>query len=364
MSVSLPPEPPVDPGPAVATTDPSDAGGGVAAALPRPANLPAPTRGTLAFGALAVLALVISGLVWERLGHIQDQVGRQTAEAGASAAEARNLVRQSQDQERELAARLSMLEAKVGELTQQRQQLEELMQSLSRSRDENLVADIEASLRLAQQQAQLTGGVAPLLMALSASQQRIQRASQQRLAPVLRAIDRDIARIKSTPLMDIPTLLERIDEAVREIDDLPLVNTVWPGAATSVPARPAGPVAGPWWQQVWHQMLDEGRRLVRVSRVDEPDAVLLAPDQSFFVRENTKLLLLNARLALLARQPEAARADLGKAVVALGRYFDGNSPRTRNTLTLLQQTREQSRTIQLPRIDDTLAALVASGATR
>lgn len=364
MTVPQTPDTPPAADPAIAPPERFATDLDVAGKPPRPAPTAGPTRGTLAFGALAVLALVIASLVWERLGQVQDQVGRQTAEAGASATEARNLVRQSQDQERELAARLSMLEARVLELTQQRQQLEVLMQSLSRSRDENLVADVESSLRLAQQQAQLTGGVTPLLMALTASQQRIQRAAQPRLAAVTRAIDRDIARIKSTPVMDIPTLLERIDEAVHEIDDLPLVNTVGPGAAMAVPVRAPAAAGGPWWKQVGQQMLDEARRLVRVSRVDEPDAVLLAPDQSFFVRENTKLLLLNARLALLARQPEAARADLGKAVAALGRYFDAHSPRTRNALVLLQQTRDQSRTIQLPRIDDTLAALGAAGAPR
>ena len=334
-----------------------------------PAGAPpvnAPSRGTLAFGALAVLALVISALVWERLGAVQDQVARQTAEASASASEARNLVRMSQDQERELAARQAMLEARVGELTQQRAQLEELMQSLSRSRDENLVVDIESSLRLAQQQAQLTGGAAPLLAALGTAQQRIQRAPQARLAPVLRAIDRDTARIKSTPLVDVPTLLARIDEIVRELDDLPLANAVGPATAAA-PARAHGasaPLPLGWWQQAWARMLDEGRRLVRVSRIDEPDAVLLAPEQSFFVRENIKLLLLNARLGLLARQPDAARADLGKAAQSLARYFDGNSLRTRNALVLLQQTRDQTRALQLPRVGDTLAALGSAAAGR
>lgn len=371
MSSPFPPASPAEPAAeaAVAATVPANTPAATEPATPAPSQVPSPvpSRGTLAFGALAVLSLVISALVWERLGSVQDQVARQVAEAGASASEARNLVRLSQDQERELAARQAMLEARVAELTQQRAQLDELMQSLSRSRDENLVADIESSLRLAQQQAQLTGGVAPLLAALSTAQQRIQRASQARLAPVLRAIDRDTTRIKSTPLVDLPTLLERIDELVRELDELPLANAVGPAPAPTHPAASAGarPVAAlHGWQQVWAQVLDEGRRLVRVSRVDEPDAVLLAPDQSFFVRENTKLLLLNARLGLLARQPEGARADLAKAAQALSRYFDGNSLRTRTALALLQQTRDQSRVLQLPRVDDTLAALGVAGAGR
>jgi len=57
------------------------------------------------------------------------------------------------------------------------------MQSLSRSRDENLVVDIESSLRLAQQQAQLTGSVEPLLASLKSAELRVARAAQPRLTP-------------------------------------------------------------------------------------------------------------------------------------------------------------------------------------
>ena len=50
--------------------------------------------------------------------------------------------------------------------------------------------------------------------------------------------------------------------------------------------------------------LAQARNLVRVSRIDEPEAVLLAPEQGFFVRENVKLKLINARLEVLSRQVE------------------------------------------------------------
>ena len=51
----------------------------------------------------------------------------------------------------------------------------------------------------------------------------------------------------------------------------------------------------------------EARGLLRVSRIDSPEAALLAPEQGFFLRENIKLKLLNARLSLLARQGDTHR---------------------------------------------------------
>lgn len=320
----------------------------------------------LALGAAALLALLFSILLWDRLSTLQDQLARQTAEAGTNAAEARMLARQTQEQERELAARQAVMEARLGEVALQRSQLEELMQSLSRSRDENLVVDIESGIRLAQQQAQLTGSVEPLLAALRTAEQRVQRVPQARLAPLQRALARDMARIKATPLTDTPTLLARLDELVRLADELPLANAVavakTPADTAVKPHEATGLTA--WWQRSLQLVLDELRGLVRVSRIDHPEAVLLTPEQSFFVRENLKLLLLNARLGLLARQPEAARADLLKAASAMDKYFDADSRRLRAAASLLQQTREQMKTLELPRVDDTLAALATAAAGR
>lgn len=321
----------------------------------------------LGLGVAALLALLLNVLLWERLSTLQDQLARQTAEAGANAAEARTLVRDTQQRERELAARQAVLEARLGEVALQRSQLEELMQSLSRSRDENLVVDIESAIRLAQQQAQLTGSVEPLLAALRSAEQRVQRVPQARLAPLQRALARDMARIRATPHVDTPALLARLDELVRLTDELPLANAVAPAPvpATEETAKPRSETGlGVWWQRSLQAVLDEVRALVRVSRIDHPEAVLLTPEQSFFARENVKLLLLNARLGLLARQPDAARADLLKAAAAVEKYFDASSLRTRSAAALLLQTREQMKTLELPRVDETLAALTTAAAGR
>ncbi|HMZ86876.1 MAG TPA: hypothetical protein PK343_09210, partial [Giesbergeria sp.] len=143
-------------------------------------------------GGIAVAGLASSTMLWQRLDTMQEALARQSQEANTQAIEARTLARQAQEQVTEASARLAVQEARVNEVALQRGQLEELMQSLSRSRDENLVVDIESSLRLAQQQAQLTGSLEPLVGALKNAQQRIERAAQPRLAPVQRAIGRDL----------------------------------------------------------------------------------------------------------------------------------------------------------------------------
>ncbi len=348
----------------------SSAKGGGSAIVPPDGSGAAqvPRAAMLLLAGVALLALVASGLLWQRLGNIQEQLARQSSESAVQAIEARSLAKQASDQSRETAARLAMAEARLSEATLQRAQLEELMQSLSRSRDENLVVDIESAVRLAVQQAQLTGSVEPLLAALKTADQRVQRAAQPRLANLQRAISKDLGRIQSTTLSDTPGLLVKLDELVRMADDAPLANSVGPMASRTHEFARGTPdddgVGLAWWQKPWQIVKREARSLLRISRIEQPESALLSPEQSFFVRENIKLKLLNARLGLLARQLESARADVGAASMALNKYYDPASRKTQNAATLLQQVQAQMRTLELPRVDETLAALATAAAGR
>lgn len=338
------------------------AGAAVVPNLVNPVALPRAV--ILGLAAVALAALLVSSFLWQKLSGIQEQLARQSADTAAQSLEARTLARQANELSQEASARSALFEARLNEVALQRSQVEELIQSLSRSRDENLVVDIESSIRLAQQQAQLTGSVEPLLAALKSAEQRVVRASQPRLAPLQRALVRDIERIKSSTVADTPSLLIKLDELVRLADDLVLANAVATVTATAASKRL--PVEAPptWWRQSLQVVLDEARGLLRVSRIEQPEAALLSPEQSFFLRENIKLKLLNARLGLLARQIDSARADLAAASLALGKYFDANSRKTQAAANLLQQVQGQMKSLQLPRVDETLAALTTAAAGR
>jgi uroporphyrin-III C-methyltransferase len=316
------------------------------------------------FLAVAALALAVSAMLWQKLSNIQEQLARQSQEAGGNAIEARALARQAQEVARETAARQALTDTRLGEVALQRTQVEELIQSLSRSRDENLLVDIESALRLAQQQAQLTGSAEPLLAELRGADKRLERAAQPRLQRVRAALARDIDRIRAASVTDVPGLLVKLDELARSVDELPLANAVANAAAPAAPRKPPAPARLEWWEGILSEIRDEARALVRVSRVDQPDAVLLAPEQAFFLRENLKFKLLNARLGLLARQTDSARADITAAAMALRKYFDPAARKTQVAAALLQQVQGQLRTVELPRIDETLAVLATAVAGR
>ena len=314
--------------------------------------------------AVAVLALALAALSWQRLSRVQEQLARQSQDAGQQSLEAKAWAKQAQDTVKDNAARLTLIEGRLGEVALQRGQLEDLIQSLSRSRDENLVVDIEAGLRMAQQQAQLTGSTEPLLATLKSAQQRLQRAAQPRLAPVLRAIEKDLERLRSLQTPDLPGLLIRLDEGVAQIDALVLANQTPTPTASAAPEPAPASVWPAWWSQGVRQVLEPLRDLVRISRIQSPEALLLSPEQSFFLRENLKLKLLNARLGLLSRQYEAVRTDLAQTAAAVRRYADPQSRKTQQLLQLLEQAQQQLQKGESPRLDASLAALATAAAGR
>jgi uroporphyrin-III C-methyltransferase len=361
----------------------------------------APMLGWLSL-TLAVLATVMAVWLWQRLDRTQMELAKQSAAAAEDAHSARSAAEQAQNLTQTLQARLAIAEVKLSEVSLQRSQLEELMLSVSRSRDDTLVLDIESGLRLAIQQAELTGSVQPLVAALVAADKRISKAAQPRLNPVQRAVARDIERIRSASVTDVPALAQRLDELVRLADELQLINAplrersrppassgTGRGAEASGGGHSATPITtesrseeaqepsalGQGWAQVsafWHGIWVQTVRsathslgdLVRVGRIDRPEAVLLAPEQAFFLRENLKLKVLNARLGLMSRQLSVIRTDLGAVRHMLATYFDPQDPSTRQALQALSDVLQASKMADIPRPDETLTALAAAAGGR
>jgi uroporphyrin-III C-methyltransferase len=332
---------------------------------------------------LTVVSLLSLSFAWkaQQRGASLEQtlVGRQEA-IQKETTQSQILAKQANDKVLEAAAKVALLEARVAEVAVQRGQVEELIQSLSRSRDENVLVDIEAGIRVALQQSAITGSAEPLVAVLKQSDERLARYNQPRLEGVRRAIARDLDKVKAVSVADVSLLSIKLDEIVRLVDDLPLLSrpefrSTNPPSVKDSKQQSATKLAAPidWasrsgWAEAWTRAYDhvvaEARSLVRVTRIDHPDAMLLAPEQAFFLRENLKLRLLNARLALLSRQFETAQSDLQLVLLSLDRYFDRQNRRTMSASEVVRGVAAQSRQVVVPRPDNTLAALSAAGASR
>jgi uncharacterized protein HemX len=104
--------------------------------------------------------------------------------------------------------------------------------------------------------------------------------------------------------------------------------------------------------------------LVRIRDMQTTDIALLAPGQAYFLRENLKLRLLGARVALLARDETSLREDLRAAQTGISKYFDTKAKSTTTALATLRQIAESPVNIAIPDINASLAAVRTARSAR
>ena len=344
--------------------------------LPPNAAAPAPPVATLRtlagyFGIAALLALAALGIaLWQmhssrlEFDSLRQEVAKRLSDVDAQTRAGRIADDQLREATREASVKLGVLEAKLAESQSQQIALEALYQDLSRSRDEWAYAEIEQTLLIASQQLQLAGNVKAALIALQATDARLQAMNRPQLAALRKAVNQDMARLKAAPPMDTAGLSARIDHLLDTIDKLPLAaetRAAEAGGAAAASAPSAGTgVAARLWQEVWADI----RQLVRVQRIDRADVPLLTPSQTFFLRENLKLRLLTARIALLTRDQATFRNDLKAARAWLVRYFDARDRAVSAAMTAIASLQGADINIELPDMTATLEALKATSQAR
>jgi uroporphyrin-3 C-methyltransferase/uroporphyrinogen III methyltransferase/synthase len=324
-----------------------------------------------------VLAAIGTGLAiasHNRLEAIERELARRIQSADVVGNEARVTAKQAQDVALALQTREGVLEARVADSQSQQASLQQLYQDLSRTRDDWALAEVEQIISVGSQQLQLAGNVQGALIALQNADDRLARADRPQFIALRRVIARDMDRLRALPSIDLAGDALRLDSLVSMVDKLPLLADERASPAPRLDAVPVdrapssssapGNGAPTFFQRVsdglryfsaeaWQQF----QQLVRIREVSQPDALLLTPSQSYFVRENLKLRLLNARLALLARQEPIFRSDLLRADEMLRIYFDTRAQSTVAALTLLKQIESSTTSIDLPTLADSLNAV-------
>jgi uroporphyrin-III C-methyltransferase len=322
------------------------------------ADAPARSRSLILALIAVALAAGLATLYWldarNRIGATQEELARRLRDIEHDARDARSVARQSHEAMREAHVRLAQLDARLAESQSQSLALEALYQELSRNRDEWQLAEIEQILAIASQQLQLAGNVRAALLALQLAEARLAKADRPQFAPVRRALAHDIERLKAAPVLDIAATSARIDNLVAAVDSLPLA---FDERSATLKEKSAVPEGAGFWSRLGSEVWSELKQLVVVRQVGTSEPPLVPPPQSYFLRENLRLRLLNARLSLLARDEAGYREDLRAAQAWVGRYFDARSKHTADALSQLKQLSAASISFEMPSISESLEAV-------
>lgn len=363
---ALPPDLEPGAGPEAA---PTNAPGPVPAANPLPSRfLVWWTREKIFIAALVALFLFNWWDTRRQVSNLSQEVAQRLKAESDSLQQQAVLAREAQTRVTEAVGKLAAVEAKLAESQSQQAALEALYQDLSRNRDDWALTEIEQTLSIASQQLQLAGNVRGALVALQNADARLGRADKAQFIGVRRALQKDIERLKSLPFIDTSGLAIRLDAVIAGVDALPLIfdeRSQGPVARLEKPkplanakdaadARAAEPST---WKRLRDDAWDQFRQLIRIRDIGDADPVLLNPSQAFFVRENLKLKLLNARIALLQRNESLFKSDVDTAIVWINRYVDVRSKNGASAVTTLRSLSSSAISIELPTLAESINAV-------
>ena len=304
-------------------------------------------------GAVLLAALWIDSR--HRIGQLEQQLGKRLGEAGADIRESKAFSGKAQEDVRTALVKLGSLEGKLAESQGQQLALEGLYQELSRNRDEWVMAELEQILLMANEQLQLSGNVRAALIALQTADSRLARVDKPQLIPVRKAVTRDIERLQALPGIDAVGMTLKLDHLAASVEQLPLLfgNESLPEKRPL--AKPAQPESS--WQRLSREVWGDFTSLVRIRKLEKGEGGLLAPSQEYFLRENLRLRLLAARIALLQHNEASFRADIKAADEWLGRHFDTQAKPVQAAQASLRQMAAAPVRIELPDISASLSAV-------
>jgi uroporphyrin-3 C-methyltransferase len=306
------------------------------------------------------LAVLVAIFLWQwfdshyQINHVQEELAKRLAESDGINKANQTLVTQNQEVVRELGGKLSLLESKYAESQNQRAALESLYQEMSSSRDQTALAEVEQMLLIAGQQLQMSANVKAALIALQHADNRLQQLDRPALGGLRKSINKDIEKLRVLPNIDLPGINLHIDNLVSAVDTLPLAQDI--RKQTEQPIQ-VSPVEESTWKKFWRELWQETKQLVRIENTEKRALPLLSPTQTFFLRENLKIRLLSARLALLSHDEMSFKNDLKTAHEWTALYFDTHSKEAAAVLLSLQKLASSNINIDLPDISGSLDAV-------
>jgi uncharacterized protein HemX len=284
---------------------------------------------------------------------------------------------------REAAEATSRADAAARQTEDARKRLAELEQAAAEAaiaeaaaapgRDDIVVLEVERLVTLAVQDLQLTRQPATALAALELADARLAAANAARWAPLRRALGRDIERLRAVPLVDVTGNALKIDQLIAGADIWPMGNAPAapppppkPSPRSAKKAEPAPPPPPPptAWERARAWAAAEFGDLVRIKEVATPEALLLTGEQEKMLRQQLKLRLLGARIALLARNDRLYHTDIESAQTLLALYYEQRHQAVASAAAMLRQLNTAALGPELPTLADSQSAVRAARAKR
>lgn len=243
-------------------------------------------------------------------------------------------------------SRLAALESALADQQGLQQEMAALRQSFLRDRLVLQLDRIEEQLDAGWQIWLATGNNKPLGQALERGQNLLANVPMAEVQVLRQTMATDLAGLANRQVLDLRETMQQLDGVIATIDKLPLLqerriqaapsemtNSPLPDVDVPTLMDKARALVTEIGEEIWQSI----RRMVRVQRLDQAEPALIAPEQKIFLQQGVRLLLLDARHALVERNAAVYQQSLSQARSWIVKYFDSADALVRNDLELLQR---------------------------
>jgi uroporphyrin-3 C-methyltransferase len=333
-------------------------------------NLAVPAEVVIAKSSLlsqAALALVIIAffcIAWQwlntrqRFNEVEKSLSQKLDQYQTLNLQNMSLAKQAVERSSQANMRTIVLEQRLAESRDQQDVLQTLYDQLTENREATAVAEVEQLITIAHQQLQLAGNIKSALLALQAADKRMQSIALPRAIQLRETLATEIENLRTFPQIDVTGISIQLERLADICATLPLISERQPTLNASAAAKTrAASTSLAALQDLTSSIWTDIKGLVTIERIDRPEPPLLAADHAFYLRENLKLRLFAARIALLQRDELTYKADLKTVTAWLNQYYDTKHPRTIRAFKLLQKLADNNIGIELPQLNESMAAV-------
>lgn len=244
---------------------------------------------------------------------------------------------------------------------EQANSLARLYQKFPKDNLEWALAETEYLLIIASQRLLLEKDVATAIAAMTAADNRLKDLGDPALIPVREQVAADINALRAVNNVDTSGLAIYLADLIERSDSLPL-KAMKPDAAAGNGETDQTQVEESQdksWRDIPAIIWNELKGLVVVKRSGETRQALLLPDQEYFLYQNLRLELENARLAVLRRDTDNLQASVSLLLAWIREYFDLSNAAVSNIVTTLEKMQTLKLDPKIPDINSSLETLRA-----
>ncbi|WND47562.1 uroporphyrinogen-III C-methyltransferase [Pasteurella multocida] len=189
---------------------------------------------------------------------------------------------------------------------------------------------------------------------LKIADETLEKMSDPRVSMVRTAINNDLKQLLAVNNVDQNVIMQRLSQLANTIDELTVLDVNFDAVNNNEKLTDS---LEDWKENAEKSATSFLNHFIRITPRNTSDKVLLAPNQDIYLRENIRLRLQIAIMAVPRQQDELYKQSLETVASWIRSYFDTNSEVAQNFLKTLDELAEQSIYVDVPTQLQSLNAL-------